>query len=359
MRGLDFYAEVLCSGTVLGLDAHSAPEEVTAVLGEEFGEHRTRRAMVRDFGLVEFSWERTSAERPWQALGFAVQPHRLETAAPELAGPALRAAYGAFTAAPPRLADVRALLDPQLWPLDELPFPEVEFRQVWQPLSGSVVLLGPRKDARTAPLDTLPVYRIGAPHARGRAALRATAAPSERSPALDRLDHLLALPPEARSGWFARRGPGSDEDRVNWWLHHSQVVDARISERRERQGGWIELRLWLLEEGRRRSLFTAAATAESRAHFVATLHASHAPLPGDVTVPDADALVRDCLAAISGTPETLARRADLHAHSRDELLRSRRARNLVRAAEQHRARVRDPELAARLDEWARVRAELV
>lgn len=41
---LEFYADVLRSGTVLGLDVHSTPEQVAAVLGTDFGEYRTRGA---------------------------------------------------------------------------------------------------------------------------------------------------------------------------------------------------------------------------------------------------------------------------------------------------------------------------
>jgi hypothetical protein len=98
---LEFYADVLCSGSVLGLDAHSTPEQVTAVLGTTFGEYRSRGAMIRDFGLVEFTWERRRADRMWRGVGFAVQIHRLETAGTDVANPAIRAACGPFSSVPP------------------------------------------------------------------------------------------------------------------------------------------------------------------------------------------------------------------------------------------------------------------
>jgi hypothetical protein len=44
MSDLDFYADVLRAGAVLGLDAYCTPEQVTAVLGDDFGEYRTRHA---------------------------------------------------------------------------------------------------------------------------------------------------------------------------------------------------------------------------------------------------------------------------------------------------------------------------
>jgi hypothetical protein len=100
VSGLEFYADVLCSGTVLGLDAHSTPEQVTAVLGTDFGEYLTREVMIRDFGLVEFTWERRRADRTWRPAGFAVQVHRLESAGTEVVNPAIRAAYGPSSYAP-------------------------------------------------------------------------------------------------------------------------------------------------------------------------------------------------------------------------------------------------------------------
>jgi hypothetical protein len=355
---LEFYADVLRTGTVLGLDAHSTPEQVIAVLGTDFGEYRSRGAMIRDFGLVEFTWERGRADRAWRGVRFAVQVHRLETAGTDVPNPAIRAAYGPFPAARPRLGEVRALLDAKCWPLRELPCGDPEFRELWQPESGVSVLAGPHKGASVSGPDNLPVYRIEAPLTVGQAAVRAQG-PSSRRPALDRMAHLLAASEDERLAWLARRGPAQEEERINWWLHHLQVIDFRISQQGKSQAPWIELKLWLLDQGEREGLFTTLATVESRAWFVAALHERYAPLPGQAAVPDADTLVRDCLAAIPGTPADLAVRSDLHARSRAELLRSRRARNLIRAAEQHRSRLRDPLLAAELDEWSNLRPQLV
>lgn len=45
--------------------------------------------MIRDFGLVEFTWERSSASRPWRGLRFTVRLHRLRTAGPAVVNPVL------------------------------------------------------------------------------------------------------------------------------------------------------------------------------------------------------------------------------------------------------------------------------
>jgi hypothetical protein len=239
-----------------------------------------------------------------------------------------------------------------------VPGADADFRELWQPESGVSVLGGPRRNSLSSGTDDLPVYRIGAPLTVGQAVVRSKGS-SSRRPALDRLDHLLGVTPEERLDWLARRGPTPEEGRTNWWLYHLQVIDFRISQQRENQGSWIELKLWLLDQGERQGLFTAMATVESRAWFVAALHDRYAPLPDRTVLPEADTLVRDCLEAIPGTAADLARRCDLHSCSRAELLRSRHAKNLIRAAEQHRSRLRDPLLAARLDEWSNLRPQLV
>jgi hypothetical protein len=76
MSDLEFYADVLRSGAVLGLDAHSTPEQVTAVLGTDFGEYRTREAMIRDStGRTPRAWHgrrhrrgRGCPDQPWSGL---------------------------------------------------------------------------------------------------------------------------------------------------------------------------------------------------------------------------------------------------------------------------------------------------
>nr|WTB32322.1 hypothetical protein OG781_25130 [Streptomyces sp. NBC_00830] len=223
MSDLEFYADVLRSGTVLGLDAHSTPEQVTAVLGSDFGEYRTRGAMIRDFGLVEFTWERRRADRTWRGMGFAVQVHRLDTAGTEVVNPAIRAAYGMFPTVLPRLGEVRALPEAERWPLRELPGADSEFRELWQPESGVSVLAGPRRDVPSADPDELPVYRVGAPLTDGHAVARSMGS-SSRRPALDRLEHLLGVP--RKGGWTGSpvAGPGRKRGAKS-------VSDGRASER--------------------------------------------------------------------------------------------------------------------------------
>ncbi|MFE5091889.1 hypothetical protein ACFRCI_16170 [Streptomyces sp. NPDC056638] len=88
MSELAFFAQVVARSTVRGLDCSSTPDQVTAWLGD-YGENLRGDLMWRDYGLVEFTWERPSRKEPWQGCRFTVQCHRLEhgpTPVPTFAG---------------------------------------------------------------------------------------------------------------------------------------------------------------------------------------------------------------------------------------------------------------------------------
>jgi hypothetical protein len=78
MSELSFYAQVVAKGTVHGLDCSATPDEVTARLGDDYGENLQRDLMWRDYGPVEFTWEQPGSHEPWQGRRFTVQCHRLE-----------------------------------------------------------------------------------------------------------------------------------------------------------------------------------------------------------------------------------------------------------------------------------------
>ncbi|MFB6813598.1 hypothetical protein ACFCV8_03500 [Streptomyces sp. NPDC056347] len=75
---LAFYMDVITSGTVLGAGPMDSPDQVTAILGDDFAEtslgHHT---MWRDYGMAEFFWCRSSREEPWAGHHFTLQVHRL------------------------------------------------------------------------------------------------------------------------------------------------------------------------------------------------------------------------------------------------------------------------------------------
>jgi hypothetical protein len=73
-------------------------------------------------------------------------------------------------------------------------------------------------------------------------------------------------------------------------------------------------------------------------------------------------VVRACLDAIPVSLDhvaVLTDRQNLHALERQEMLDSRRAKNLLNAAERHLADLDDPDLANRLREWIAIKPRLV
>ncbi|MFD0689529.1 hypothetical protein [Actinomadura fibrosa] len=121
MALLAFAADVVTEGTVLGADRTRTPDEVTRVLGPDFGENRRDDVMWRDYGLVEFFWERRSRHAPWTGTHFSVQVHRLDRADPGLVEEAIEKRYGVLTGARLRFDDLRASVDGRGGALREVP----------------------------------------------------------------------------------------------------------------------------------------------------------------------------------------------------------------------------------------------
>lgn len=96
-RSFEFFVDVVVTGQVLGVDASCPPEQVTRVLGG-YAENvnRRRTLMWRDYGAVEFFWNRPSARGPWQGTHLSVQVHRLWDE-PTLLNDVVRRAYGDVT----------------------------------------------------------------------------------------------------------------------------------------------------------------------------------------------------------------------------------------------------------------------
>jgi hypothetical protein len=91
---LDFYAEAILSGRVLGLGSGSTADEVERALGRDFVDDARKQLMRRDYGLIEFHFNR--ANREWVCFGVSIQVHRLADAGEEIVPPVLIGRYGAF-----------------------------------------------------------------------------------------------------------------------------------------------------------------------------------------------------------------------------------------------------------------------
>ncbi|MFF0744906.1 hypothetical protein ACFYVL_31330 [Streptomyces sp. NPDC004111] len=134
---LAFYLDVITSGTVLGLAPTAGPEEVTAVLGTGFAENSTSRgSMWRDYGMVEFFWERESRDHPWRGHHFTLQVHRLPAAwGGSTVNPVIRGRYGRFDRHL-RYDKLERLLDRRGVRLEDVPDANApQYSLHWQPAS--------------------------------------------------------------------------------------------------------------------------------------------------------------------------------------------------------------------------------
>ncbi len=118
MRDLSFFVEVVTTGRILGVDAASLPEEVTDTLGE-FAENTHDNVMWRDYGAIDFFWERASSHEPWQGTHISVQVHRL-SGYPEQMNAAVQQTFGEFRQTL-RFDELRAALAQTHCDLVELP----------------------------------------------------------------------------------------------------------------------------------------------------------------------------------------------------------------------------------------------
>jgi hypothetical protein len=92
---LDFLAEALVLGRVLGVGPGMSPEEVESVFGAEFMQEvkRNKKTMRRDYGLLEFSFSKHEA---WACAAISIEIHRLAYHGISVVPSALQVAYGAF-----------------------------------------------------------------------------------------------------------------------------------------------------------------------------------------------------------------------------------------------------------------------
>jgi hypothetical protein len=143
-RDLSFFAEVVTTGRVLGVDASSTPDEVARALGE-YAENTGGDVMWQDYGVVEFHWERTSGMALWQGTHVSIQVHRL-SGDPTWMNAAVRQAYGEF---PTRLRfdDLRKQLNQAHCQLVEVPRQPRDVREYAYPARAvSILIATPEAD---------------------------------------------------------------------------------------------------------------------------------------------------------------------------------------------------------------------
>jgi hypothetical protein len=174
---------------------------------------------------------------------------------------------------------------------------------------------------------------------------------------VEELDELLALSDGARRQWLDRHQPALPEG--NWWLHLLTLLDHRLAHQPANLVAWAQLKIWLLAQARERSTLSRDDVAERVAYFVSRMRGAGIEA---ALLPSADTVVRECLDAIPVALEqvaTLTDRKSLFVLGHQEMLDSRRAKNLINAAGPHLNELEDPDLAHRLRAWLAIKPLLV
>ncbi|MDG4532467.1 hypothetical protein [Streptomyces sp. AV19] len=139
-HSLAFYADVITTGTLLGLKPSATPGEVTAILGDDYAENSLdSTSMWRDYGMVEFHWLRSSPEHPWEGHHFSLHVHRLSYWGGSLVNKPLRDHYGRF-ARRTDFTKLRRILERRGTPLVQVPQPGDHVDEFRQPASGVSVM---------------------------------------------------------------------------------------------------------------------------------------------------------------------------------------------------------------------------
>ena len=351
VSSVQFFVDVIARAAVVGVPPDVDPDHVTSVLGSEFGENRRRNAMWRDYGLVEFVWERTDGNQPWRGTGFSVQVHRLASIGPEVANAVVTAFYGRLPSTV-SLIEVRGCLSALDIALVEVPASSAEYREFWQPDSLVSVLVS-AGDGNDVPEGC--IYAISGPLPAEAVASRQgrdTAAPLKQA-----VRHLLDLDDEQRGQWLQRSHLAERADEANWWLFVLLLIRQQAVGRVERRADWVALYLWAVRQAG--VAFTQDESAQQTARFVTELHRLGFGPELTAVLPSSDSIVQACLRLIPLDRGEIPDVADLDRLDRPTLRRARRAKNLINAAEPYRTLVHDPDLAGELAEWIAVLPKLV
>lgn len=222
VNDLDFFADLMTTGTVLGLDHTSTLAEVEEVLGagQTF---EAPSGVISDYDLVEFGWSRDRPQDEWAVVYFGAQTHRLPwlVGENELKG-VLVDRYGPFR---PRLDldDLRDVVRARGFELHERPSWNEGCVEYWEPTSrmGLVAVSDPGEEWDEPAGMVLKMLGPGGrryPWAffRGREQRFESYA-----------HHLLTLAEPELAAWLDRREPAEECPRTEWWACLRNVVMRR------------------------------------------------------------------------------------------------------------------------------------
>jgi hypothetical protein len=254
---LDFFADLVITGTVLGVDHTSDLAAVEEVLGHNSTFRVSRSVMISDFGLVEFGWHRGGPQEDWAVTYFGAQTHRLSWLTGEnRVGTALVDRYGRFR---PRLdlGELRTAVHARGFTLEERPSLNDGCAEYWEPTSrmGLIAVSDPYESGSDEPAGTVlkmlgPTDRSAWRRFRGREEAFNSYA-----------THLLTRSETERVAWLDRREPEADPERTDWWSCLRSVVARRTGGTPAANAQWRRLGFALNRHAAERGIDTADEAA--------------------------------------------------------------------------------------------------
>ncbi|MFD5824032.1 hypothetical protein [Lentzea sp. NPDC060358] len=267
-----FLADVVQTGTVLGLDANMGPDVAAEVMGGKGGENRFGRSCTHSHGLVEISWYERLRGLGWQGVHLAVQAHRLKYGV-EFLDDAVAAHYGRFGGLL-AFEELEAELARR-----GVGLVEVGPARFWQPDAQVVVHVeaGAVHKVFTAFGQDFTIAFDGDPETVWR-----------------QVKAVAAMSPEQRVRWAERAAP---RDFRSWWRYCARLTAGHVASHdavSDRQT-FVDLAFWMWDHGLAKGVYLPEEVALSRAEFVARLDERYPEL----VVPSHDELVDACLDHVS------------------------------------------------------------
>ncbi|MEV0971042.1 hypothetical protein [Microtetraspora glauca] len=238
MGDLDFFVDLMITGTVLGVDHTSELADVEEALGHGHT-FEAPSGMLSDFGLVEFGWWRDRPQDEWAVTYFGAQAHRLPwLTSGNQVETALVDGYGCFR---PRLdlGELHDAVQARGFTLQERPSYNEGCVEYWEPSSrmGLVAVSDP-DECDELPGTVLTMLGPGGPHEwlsfQGREqAFKSYAV------------HVLTLSEPELAAWLDKREPDAEPSRTDWWTCLRSVVARRIGGTTAENARWRRLGILL------------------------------------------------------------------------------------------------------------------
>ncbi|MET9627489.1 hypothetical protein ABZX92_08495 [Lentzea sp. NPDC006480] len=276
---LDFFADVVQTGTILGADADMGPDVVAAVLGDDFSENWNGRSYWRSYGLVEMAWYRRRRGLGLMGEHWAVQAHRLAYGVP--LDRAIVARYGEFSGLQ-MFDELRDELARRGTGLVELGGPEFGHQQYWQPDAQVVLYVSVEDDPGT-------VQKIfsafGDDHT--------ITFKGDHRVVWQQMKEVCAMTEDQRRRWVEKKRP---DDFRSWWRYCTRLTAARtaLDEVGDR-AAFVEFVFWMWTFGEQRDVCTSKEVAYQQAMFAARIDELHPELE----LPSHEVLAAACLSHVS------------------------------------------------------------